>query len=243
VSVSSTERGREWSAVRRDYRWIFAAGLGLILASFLLGTAYPLLVWRRPPGLSQDPLILARQLLAQRRLGPAIREFQISTRISPGNPQMLAELGNALGQSGDPEGEIQAYSTAARLRPDARGYIRLAEVLFRNRRVPAAITTYEEALRFDPANTEAWAGLGAILLAVDRFPEAVDAYSNVLRSQPDNGPIHNEVGIAYALQGKYAEAIRHFSQAVSLNPTPDIVANLRKAKEDQERAQAAGLTH
>ena len=51
-------------------------------------------------------------------------------------------------------------------------------------RVDATVSTYREALRFDPENVAVRLGIGDVLLLAGRFSEALSAYEGVLRREP-----------------------------------------------------------
>jgi superkiller protein 3 len=227
-----------WREASLAYRAAFAAG-GLALASlFLLGLAYPVVAWQRPPGLSQEPLLWARRFLGEGRLALSIREYEAGALVNPGDPHGLAEWGRALGQSGDVKGEVEACLRALQLRPQDPGLqAQAATAFFRAGRNEEAIAAWSRVLGRAPRDFRAWAGLGDVWLEIDRYPEAVAAFTRSLQIQPDNAAARNSLGIALSLQGRPDEAVEQFRLAVRLLPSPEFTANLRKAEGEQARAR------
>ncbi len=226
-----------WRDARPLYRAAFALGAVALGALFLVGLVYPVWAWGRPPGLSQDPLLVARRLLSEGQLAGSVREYESGVLVNPGDPHGISEWGRALGRSGDVNGEVAALLRARQMRPqDLELQAELAGALFRAGRHAEAMTAWGHVLGRNPRDFRAWAGLGEIWLQRDRYPEAAAAFTRSLEIQPGNAAAHNSLGITSSLQGRLDEAVRHFEIAAKLNPIPEFAANLAKAKAEAAAA-------
>jgi tetratricopeptide (TPR) repeat protein len=217
----------------RAYRGAFHVGTGLILLSMALGIAERVRRDGRLPGLTQDPLYGA-EAAGTRGDGPAMRrEYRSATAVNRRVPDFLLHTADTQARAGDFAGAEQTLGRAEALNPSSaalfrtRGLVRLWQ-----RRFPESEAAFDLALRADPADALAHAGLGDLWLEQDRYADAEGAFLRALALDPWNSGVNNSLGITYALSGRPAEAVDSFRTALSIKWTAPVQANL-------ERAQAA----
>jgi Flp pilus assembly protein TadD len=221
------------SAVRAEsfYRVAFGLGLLIALGSFAAGLAHVAVSERRLPGLEMDPLRRARDALGRGDKVAATREYRGMAAVMPNDFDRLLEAAEGLVRAGDTAGGAELLRQAWTLRP---GHPRLQTAfgwsLFWTKRYDEAAARFEQALRADPRDLRAHAGLAEVRIEQQRYPEAEAALLRARELDPTNASVHNSLGITYALTGRPQRAVEEFGVAARLSPTSDILANLERAR-------------
>ncbi|MBN3926366.1 tetratricopeptide repeat protein [Nostoc sp. NMS4] len=82
----------------------------------------------------------------------------------------------------------------------------------------AAITSYDQALKFKPDYHEAWNNRGIALYNLRRNEEAIASYDQALKFKPDYHEAWYNQGIALRHLGRNEEAIASYDQALKFKP-------------------------
>ncbi|MCC5630827.1 tetratricopeptide repeat protein [Nostoc sphaeroides CHAB 2801] len=82
----------------------------------------------------------------------------------------------------------------------------------------AAITSYDQGLKFKPDDQEAWYNRGNALRNLGRNEEAIASYDQGLKFKPDDYKAWNNRGIALRNLGRNEEAITSYDQALKFKP-------------------------
>ena len=77
---------------------------------------------------------------------------------------------------------------------------------------------YQEVVRADPANAEAYYLLGAACHALGKAEEAIANLSQAVRMRPDYAPAHHHLGVVLAQSGRAAEAEACYRRTLELDP-------------------------
>jgi Flp pilus assembly protein TadD len=110
------------------------------------------------------------------------------------------------------------HDTAAKCPGNARAHFTLANVLYRQGALPAAMLEYEETLRIDPGHAEAHNSLGNVLVRLGRRPEAIGRYEQALRLESDYVEARYNLGNALVQAGRLSEALPHYERALRADP-------------------------
>jgi superkiller protein 3 len=86
-------------------------------------------------------------------------------------------------------------------------------------RVPDAIQAFEQALRLDPENAEAYENMGIVRLRTGDFPGARDRFRRALALDSGRPRAWNGLGVAHARLGNPSEAMSSWAKAIALDPT------------------------
>lgn len=128
--------------------------------------------------LDGDPLEAAEALIAQERSAEAA--LLLKSRIEEGRGGLMARLllVQALIESGDTAGAVEAAREAAHLNPSVSiAAIALGEALLAAGHLPTAIGEFQRALRLDPENERARFLLGCGWLEAGEAGKALDAFA------------------------------------------------------------------
>src|SRR5262249_51866057 len=134
-------------------------------------------------------------------------------------------------------------------RPDA--HFNLGLVRTRQGRHTDAVSSFDQALRLNPANTEAALARADALLALSRWREAIVALDGVLQRHPNVATLWAKRGAAYDQLADHSRALVNLRRADALNPNDPAVleligvnahraGRLREAIDAFSRAIAAG---
>jgi Flp pilus assembly protein TadD len=218
----------------RAYRLAFAAALAILAAAMLCGFARTVLRDGAIPGLAQDPLLDATRSAGFGARSAAGAEYAAAVLVNQADDSLLLQAGAGLRDTGHHAAAEAVLRRALAIHPRASTYRHLGWTLLREGRADDAADSFGAALRLQPDDPDALAGLGEVLLSRDRYAEAASVLRRaVAEGAPAAGTL-NSLGIALALGGDPAAAIAPFEAAARLAPTPDILANLARAR------QAAG---
>lgn len=143
----------------------------------------------------------------------ALRSYLQSHR---GSSDALYMLGFVLNRENRPSDSLAAYTQAAAIsRPtsDDLKIVALDYVLLDD--YADAIKWLEQAVEFDPKNTDAWYYLGRAYYAGFRLGEARKAFQKVLVLDPANARAENNLGLILETEGRPAEAIAAYRQSIA----------------------------
>jgi serine/threonine protein kinase/tetratricopeptide (TPR) repeat protein len=93
-----------------------------------------------------------------------------------------------------------------------------ARTAYQEGRYREAATAYEKATEQNPSDAGAFAGLGAMKLALNDGNAAIAAYSRAIRLQPASSGFHAALGRAYLQENDRARARAAYEHALQLDP-------------------------
>lgn len=117
---------------------------------------------------------------------------------------LLLERATYLLQKGALDEAIQLLNQVVTLSPDyAEGWNKRATVYYMQDNFKNALKDVEHTLRLEPRHFGAWAGLGAMLVAMGEDRRALSAYQQALKINPHLADIKKEVArLELAVKGR-----------------------------------------
>ena len=110
---------------------------------------------------------------------------------------------------------------------------------------------YEAALRLDPTNVRAYAGIGLLLIMSGRHAEAIERYAAAVRHQPDFLEARLALVDAYRAVGRLEDAVAEAERAVEIEPgfadawlgLGLLLTQVERYREGRERLEEALAIH
>jgi Flp pilus assembly protein TadD len=175
--------------------------------------------------------VTGRNFIAQDNLGGALLwlgktdeaylHFQAAAEINPLDPMSRSNLGAYLQEHGHMAEAIEKYNRVITLTSDpgllAATYANLGAAYRKLGEDEKARTSYDQALRLNPNQYNAYLGLGELLEKQSRLDDAISNYSKAVELRPtDTGFLL--LGRALERTGRRSEALAAYQAALKLSP-------------------------
>jgi tetratricopeptide (TPR) repeat protein len=102
--------------------------------------------------------------------------------------------------------------------PNPASFQQQGDRLFRERKFEPAVAAYQQAIKLQPDNAGAHAGLGFAYGAMGRYPQAVEAFQQAIRLQPNSPSAYGGLGTSYHMLKRYQESRDAYQHAIRLKP-------------------------
>jgi tetratricopeptide (TPR) repeat protein len=185
------------------------------------------------PSLLAARLLHARELLATHDFGGALAEARAIDAQSPGQPQVLAVIGDASLELGEVDGAETTYRQAQALAPGAPLTARLARVAFLRGDVVgslklAAQAVDESAAAGDSGASASWYAYlcGTLAIAAGDPNGALGWFDRALQARPQSYLALAGRARALAAAGRTDDAVAGYQAAIAIAPQPDALAAL-----------------
>ena len=222
---------QEMEHPRSDSAWPTAAA-ALILIALGWATHRQIGYWKSNDGLWTHTLaVTTNNFIAEDNLGGALilegREeeahphFEAAARINPLDPMSHSNLGTYLQTHGRMQGAIAQYRMAIELTSDAsllaQAYANLGSAERALGRDDDAQKSFEQSLRLNAYQFNAWLGMGLIQQKRGNLGDAITDLSRSVDIQP-TAEAYFELGRMLNQTGHVPEAIDAYSEALKLAP-------------------------
>lgn len=219
-------------------RYMYMSMLG---AALLAGAAFSVLTRRWPtrrliPGLG-FALIIALAF------GSAIQSqfwannlalFCRGVAIAPHNEWAQLDYGASLAQRDRFAEAADHFVLSYNLKPGWRAAADAAFAYRVSNQPTPAERWYNQALRLNPSNPDAWFGIGQIRIAQNQPAAALLFFRKALELNPSGVGFHAAVGHALDRLGQHDAAVKQYQAELQLHPTqPDALAGLRASPPSQ----------
>ncbi|ABA22785.1 TPR repeat protein [Trichormus variabilis ATCC 29413] len=175
-----------------------------------------------PPATAQEtsPAKSAcEQVLSNAEQKPRTKQVQKLAQFA--DPQQersqLIQQANALFSQGDlPGAEVNLCKFLKKYSDDAFGHFQLGNVFFRGKKVEAAISAYQEAIRLKSRYAVAYNALGIVYASQNRWSDAIAQYQKALEINPDYGDALTNVALVLWQTNKKDEALVSLEKALNI---------------------------
>ena len=172
-----------------------------------------------------------RNFIAQNNLGGALllldrpdeaySHFQAAAEINPNDPMSRSNLGAYLQEHGKLSEAMEQYDRTISLTSDAgllaATYANLGAAYRKLGEDEKARESFDQALRLNPNQSNAYLGLGQLLEKQNRLEDAIHSYSRSVELRPTD---HDFMLLGHALEsaGRGSEALAAYQAALKLSP-------------------------
>lgn len=148
------------------------------------------------------------------RLPQAEAIYRQILQMVPNHPDALHLLGLTARLAGKNEIAVELISKAIGVSASSQMFFNLGVVLRAQRKLDAAIDSYQRALVLKPNYAEAHSNLGGALKEQGKLDEAIESYRKAIALKPKYAEAHNNLGLALHKQGLiYAShVLEHFGR-------------------------------
>ena len=216
------------AALRNRRGWALA-GLGIILACYLLIIQQRGRVWQSPLRLYQDafqqapdlPRVageLANEYAREGRDDQAVKYYMLSDQLRTGEPATVFNLGAIYMDLGKLDLAEKYLQQAVSLDPnDAEARVNLGTVYRNLGKNELARFEFETAIKLDPKSALAHNNLGDLDYALGDFAGAALEFQKALALDPQMENSYYNLGLIYEKYGLYPDALKNFQKAYELN--------------------------
>jgi len=211
-----------WMQARTDSPWypftrLFRQPQAGDWDSVIANVTSALQSWLQP---AQSPqLEAALALHRQGQLAPSAQAYEAVLQQDPRNLVARHYLGVVLHQQGkSAQGEPLVQAVVAEKPDYAEAWGNLALIYKVQHKIDAAIEAFEQALKFDPANTDVRNNYGNLLTGIGAHDKAVVQFERAISLQPNRPDSYQNLGNAYADCEREDDAIRMYKRALALKP-------------------------
>jgi Flp pilus assembly protein TadD len=234
-----------WSLALLAVRWKISAapvavGVFVILAASAVKTRAQLGYWQNDGVLFNHALAVTKNnfvacinlgtwLSKNGRIPEALAQYDTALKMSPEDPLIWYDVGNAHASLGDWDEAISDYRHALQFTPDKPNLLNnLGCALMAKNQLPEAIASIEAALKAKPDFAYAHNSLGTAFFKQGRFDESAQEFTAALKLAPDNPQFYANLGDTLVRLGKAAAAAECYQQALQLEPgNQEIAAKLK----------------
>jgi protein O-mannosyl-transferase len=164
---------------------------------------------------------LGGALIMEGREEDAYPHFLAAARINPRDPMSRSNLGTYLQSHHRSQEAIAQYKIAVGLTSDsgllAQTYANLGAAYRALGDDESAQHNFEQSLRLNPDQFNAWLGLGALAEKQGKIDLAISNFSHSIEAQP-TAQGYFELGNALAQAGRSPQAVEAYQQALKISP-------------------------
>jgi tetratricopeptide (TPR) repeat protein len=182
-------------------------------------------LWSHTLAVTQNNFVaennLGGALILQNREEEAHPHFEAAARINPKDPMSHTNLGIYFQKHGQMREAVAEYETAVNLTSDpgllAQTYANLGSVQRTLGEDKEAHENFDQSLRFNPNQYNAWFGLGLLAQKQGKLDEAISDLSRSVELQP-TAQGYFELGRLLAQARHVPEALDAYQQALKISP-------------------------
>lgn len=113
---------------------------------------------------------------------------------------------------------ISALEKELKEHPTSKGYVRLSDLFYHNRKFKESEKAARQAIKTNPRNWQGYYNLSTILSDKGNHPEAIKQLRTAQKISPANPEIFYNLGAIEFERGNLSPALRYMDQAINLKP-------------------------
>ena len=130
--------------------------------------------------------------------------------------QKILEIQELLAENHQQSSDSEAVASLQASRANLQ--FELGNLLVAAKEYEAAIASFDQALKFQPDDYQAWNNRGVALRNLGRLEEAIASYDQARKIKPDDYEAWNNRGVALGNLGRLEEAVASYDQALKFKP-------------------------
>ena len=189
------------------------------------------------PLLDVQPIVREEYCVCLVKLGQAekaIAVYQRALELSPEDSDARRQLAIIQLLTQRPK---EALETLAPLLqkddPDVKTLELAASAYEEDSNTPLAVTTFRQAIVFDPHNVDLYIDFAALSMEHQSYQVGIDMVNVGLKAEPKSAPLYVARGVLYVKLAKYEEAENDFDRADELEPNQAISAVARGLEQSE----------
>lgn len=162
---------------------------------------------------------LAIQLFNQERFGDARDAFRQATMLNPGDPELGAELAQALEACGEIAAALEQWQRVAQQQPaNAVAWLACGRLLFQSGRPGDTVAAVDQHLRIKPDSAAGWVLLADANEALGQHEVALHGLVQAATFSPDDASLRARLAQSLFVAGMAEAGIEQFEEASRLAP-------------------------
>ncbi len=146
-------------------------------------------------------------------------DAELLCRIDPGNPVNFFNLGFTRRWTSDPEGALEAYTKAIRIKDDLVGLYKNRGIVYYNLGKPnEAIRDFTEGIRVNPNDEGCWVNRGKIYAERGKTDLALADFDEATRLNPELTMVWATAGDLRIMTGLFLEGKKNLERALETAP-------------------------
>ena len=164
---------------------------------------------------------LGGALILENKEAEAYPHFEAAAQINPRDPMSHSNLGTYYQHQGRMREAAEQYQAAVNLTSDptllASIYANFGAVHVALGEPEEAYGNFQQSLQYNPAQFNAWLGLGLVAERQGKLQEAIADFTRSVEARP-TGQAFLELGGCFAQTGRTAEALQAYDEALKIAP-------------------------
>ncbi len=221
----------EWAEEKKFGLWPMVPAV-MVLVALAIATHRQIGYWQSNVDLWSHTLaVTTNNFVAEDNLGGALTlqgkeeeahpHFEAAARINPRDPLSRSNLGTYFQVHNQMREAIAEYEATAQLTSDpallAQTYANLGAAYSALGDDDDAHKSFDQSLRFNPSQYNAWFGLGLLARKQGKLDEAASDLSRSIELQP-TAQAYYELGSTLAQAGKIPQALEAYRESLKISP-------------------------
>ncbi len=136
----------------------------------------------------------------------------------PKNPNFLHLLGAITFEEKDYKKSEEIISEVSRLKPQAEVFQLYALILFKLKKFDLALRCWDDVIKLQPSNAEAFNNKGNALFLLEKYEAAIQSFKEAIKIKPNYADAYNNLGNSLWKQKKIDQSLESYKKAIEIQP-------------------------